>query len=53
LRKIPKAAIYLIFEKTDICFAHVGISRRRKYQNQKILSLTTDPPQKLFIIFIN
>jgi len=34
-------------KKIHIRFAHRWKNPARKYQNQKILSLTTDPPQKL------
>jgi hypothetical protein len=38
--KIAQSTARLHSEKFDVCFAHMGIFMRWKYENQKILSLT-------------
>jgi len=37
----------------NIRFAHLGIFQTGKNQNEKILSLTTDPPRKQLIENLN
>lgn len=37
----------LRYEKFNVCFAHMGIFKGWKYQNQKILSLTLPPPKTI------
>jgi hypothetical protein len=50
--KIAQSTARLHSEKFDVCFAHMGIFMRWKYENQKILSLTPSR-RKTIIHFFN